>query len=188
MKLAGRIAPPLFVEGTYHRGLAADRRRDSSRSAASRLLDAMADPAPGRGRGQSRSPGRYEARAMTGVKIRESDRWKHRRKPQPCTAADQARIDKWIRDRLIDWRDRLAMSQADRRRPALDRRLQRRSLGALSSRLPQRMAGAAGSARLGGAGARSRMNSSSAGAFARPGSISCSRPVARMATALSGVW
>lgn len=56
---------------------------------------------------------------MTGQKIPDSKRWKHRRKAEPqatSTAAptpaqplasspyDQARIGKWIRDRVIDWR------------------------------------------------------------------------------------
>jgi hypothetical protein len=45
-------------------------------------------------------------------KIPDSERWKRRRraKPQASSApasppADRARIDKWIRDRLIEWRD-----------------------------------------------------------------------------------
>jgi hypothetical protein len=64
---------------------------------------------------------------MTGLKLHDSERWKHRRKPQPQpravstttlapaaaasapiparTPADHARIDKWIRDRLVDWCD-----------------------------------------------------------------------------------
>ena len=56
---------------------------------------------------------------MTGQKIPDSKRWKHRRKAEPqatSTAAptlaqplasspyDQARIGKWICDRIIDWR------------------------------------------------------------------------------------
>jgi hypothetical protein len=51
---------------------------------------------------------------MTGIKVREFERWKHRRKPKPQamvaptptpTPVDQARVNKWIHDRLIQWDD-----------------------------------------------------------------------------------
>jgi hypothetical protein len=45
------------------------------------------------------------------IKRQMSQRWKNRRSPSPPSAApvrtlvDQARIKKWIFDRLLDWRD-----------------------------------------------------------------------------------
>jgi hypothetical protein len=62
----------------------------SPRMAALRLFGAMADPATAQGRRRSRSPGRCEVGAMTGVKIRDSERWKHRRKPAPVEDAAPA--------------------------------------------------------------------------------------------------
>jgi hypothetical protein len=44
---------------------------------------------------------------MTGVKIRDSERWKHRRKPTPVDDAAPApietRIDRWVAHQIVDW-------------------------------------------------------------------------------------
>ena len=48
---------------------------------------------------------------MTGVKIRDSERWKHRRKPAPVedapapieTRAERVMIDRWVANQIVDW-------------------------------------------------------------------------------------
>jgi hypothetical protein len=53
---------------------------------------------------------------MTGVKLRDSERWKHRRKPAPIedaaqaatlapveTRAERVLIDRWIQHQIVDW-------------------------------------------------------------------------------------
>jgi hypothetical protein len=97
--------------------------RRSSYVAAQRLLGAVARAASRQGRRRACPPGRCEA--MTGRKIRESERWRGRRKPpepslkplavalapsppsipvpEPLTAADRARIARWVASRIVSW-------------------------------------------------------------------------------------
>ena len=67
---------------------------------------------------------------------------------------DQLRVDKRIRDSLIDWPPEIlpALPQANHCRAVVGRRLERRGLGPLSSELSQRVVGAAGSRGPSGAG------------------------------------
>jgi hypothetical protein len=101
---------PLWRPRDLGRDLAADRMGRASRMAALRLFGAMADPATAQGRRRSRSPGRCEVGAMTGVKIRDSERLRHRRKPADAapapavadapalieTRAERVMIDRWV--------------------------------------------------------------------------------------------
>ena len=100
--------------------------------------------------------------------------------PLQLSPYDQARVDKWIRDRIIDWQSGLlpSLPKADQRWAVVDPRLKRRGHGALPSGLSQRVEGAAGRRRA----PRSRSGRHRAGPSTERGVLLMGEDVGRRAS------